>query len=420
MKSPVYKVFIKNTQRDISNLVESFRYERCLDADNYVEMDFWTGNAFSTIDDDDLVSGTILQFQYGYLGQEMSSVNEIRITDVDTEYGDRVKFKVKGLDLGNVMKKGSEQTVWKNKTSSQIAEEIAAKYGLTPIIQPTTYVWVSLPQANKSDFDLLKELAAKEANGEYQFHIQSNKLHFEKKDFDKSASAKYTYGTDIIRFTPKLKEAKQTGAANSVKAVGVDALSKNTISTEDTNTGTLLGSNPMKLVVGDLPSQNLNENSKTTNKGTKYDWDGNPLKNGSSEQTPVTAKKVIAIPNSSNTEAQNISNGIKKRNNEKILEGTLVIEGNPLLKLSDILTISNVALKHAGNWKIEKISDSITVSGGYITTVTLSKNGTIKPVNKDVTPTDSTIKVNKTDGKGKGNDAKTLTYYNWDGDKKNK
>lgn len=420
MKSPVYKVFIKNTQRDISNLVESFRYERCLDADNYVEMDFWTGNAFSTIDDDDLVSGTILQFQYGYLGQEMSSVNEIRITDVDTEYGDRVKFKVKGLDLGNVMKKGSEQTVWKNKTSSQIAEEIAAKYGLTPIIQPTTYVWVSLPQANKSDFDLLKELAAKEANGEYQFHIQSNKLHFEKKDFDKSASAKYTYGTDIIRFTPKLKEAKQTGAANSVKAVGVDALSKNTISTEDTNTGTLLGSNPMKLVVGDLPSQNLNENSKTTNKGTKYDWDGNPLKNGSSEQTPVTAKKVIAIPNSSNTEAQNISNGIKKRNNEKILEGTLVIEGNPLLKLSDILTISNVALKHAGNWKIEKISDSITVSGGYITTVTLSKNGTIKPVNKDVTPTDSTIKVNKTDGKGKGNDTKTLTYYNWDGDKKNK
>jgi hypothetical protein len=117
---------------------------------------------------------------------------------------------------------------------------------------------------------------------------------------------------------------------------------------------------------------------------------------------------------------QNLANSTFKRNNEKILEATLNIEGNPLLKLSDIITISNVALRHSGNWKIEKISHALG-SNAYMTTVTLSKNGTTKASNKDEVTTPSTgTTVNKTEGKGTGDTKKTVKYYDWNGDKKNK
>lgn len=420
MKTPIVKVFIKDSGRDISDFVESVRFEQALEVDNFAEFDLRAGNGYSVVDDDDIVSGTILRFQFGYLGQEMSPLHEIRITDIDTDYGQRVKFKVKCLDLGNVMRKVSEQTIWKQLTSSQIAEQIASKYGLTPQIQATTYVWAVLPQGNRDDFELLTYLASKESNGDFVFHIQNNLLIFEKKDFDKASTVKYTYGTNIISFKPKLREAKQSGAANNVNVLSVDALTKQKINVSNTDTSTLLGDNSMKLIMGDTPTKTDKDLPKTTNKGTAYDWDGNPIKKGASDNTPVTAKKTVFSGSADRNEMQNLANSTFKRNNEKILEATLNIEGNPLLKLSDIITISNVALRHSGNWKIEKISHSIG-SSAYTTTVTLSKNGTTKAANKDevTTPTTGTT-VNKTEGKGTGDTKKTVKYYDWNGDKKNK
>lgn len=420
MKTPIVKVFVKDSGRDISDFVESVRFEQALEVDNYAEFDMRAGANYSIVDDDDLVSGTILRFQFGYLGQEMSPLHELRVTDIDTEYGARVKFKVKCLDLGNVMRKVSEQTIWKQLTSSQIAEQIAAKYGLTPQIQSTTYVWQVLPQGNRDDFELLTYLAQKESNGDFVFHIQNNLLIFEKKDFSKASTVKYTYGTNILSFKPKLREAKQSGAANNVDVLSVDALSKQKIKLSNTDTSTLLGDNPMKLIMGDTPTKADKDLAKTTNKGTAYDWDGNPLKKGASENTPVVPKKTVFSASSDRGEMQNLANSTFKRNNEKILEGTLSIEGNPLLKLSDIITIANVALRHSGNWKIEKISHSIG-SSAYTTTVTLSKNGTTKAANKDEPTTPSTgTTVNKTEGKGTGDTKKTVKYYDWNGDKKNK
>lgn len=430
MKTPIVKVFIKDSGRDISDFVESVRFEQALEVDNYAEFDLRAGTNFTIVDDDDIVSGTILRFQFGYLGQEMSPLHEIRITDIDTDYGQRVKFKVKCLDLGNVMRKVSEQTIWKQLTSSQIAEQIASKYGLTPQIQATTYVWPVLPQGNRDDFELLTYLASKESNGDFVFHIQNNLLIFEKKDFDKASTVKYTYGVNIVSFKPKLREAKQSGAANNVNVLSVDALTKQKINVSNTDTSTLLGDNPMKLIMGDTPTKTDKAATKTVNKDTSYDFNGVPVKKGSSSTenasrlgevvASILAKKTVFSPSSDRNEMQNLANSTFKRNNEKILEATLNIEGNPLLKLSDIITISNVALRHSGNWKIEKISHSLG-SSAYTTTVTLSKNGTTKAANKDeVTTTATGTTVNKTEGNGTGDTKKNIPFLDWDGDKKNK
>ena len=230
MKSPIIKVFIKSSKRDISERVEKLRFEDCVKEDDLVEVDIKAGYAFQTADDDDIVAGTIIQFQFGFAGEVLSEVHEARITDVEVTYGTRITMKIKATDIGAIMKKSSSIKVWSKMTSTQIAQEIAARYKLIAVVDDTSKVWDTLPQGNKSDFKFLNELADKEESGDYMFFIRSGKLYFVKRGIEKGAMLKFKYGeAGVISFAPKYRETTASNATNSTKTVAVDGKTKKTI-----------------------------------------------------------------------------------------------------------------------------------------------------------------------------------------------
>lgn len=382
MKSPIVKLYIKKNQRDLSDRVERFRYEESTEKDDLVTIDIKSGYAFELADDADIVAGTIIQFQYGFAGEKLSPVKTARITNVDMEYGERIKMTIKALDMGNVMKKSSSQTVWKNTTSGEIVQQIADKYGLSVEIEGANRQIKSLAQGNKSDYEVLQEMVKEESNGSYMFYIKSGTIHYVKKStaLKKAAKSAYRYGDNIIKFIPKLKEAEQSGAGTKTEVKNVNPFTLETIT-------------------GSADKETVKEDVAMGANGVSVDAFGNATKKIISSPLPTEDK------NSGKNEANNKANYKKKAGTYKGLTATLVVEGNPVITTTDIITIENVAKRHEGNWYVEKVVHDI--SNTYTTTVELNKNGT----NKATKTNGGTNKdINKTQGDKDSKPTKKLPY----------
>lgn len=132
MFAPFFKLYIDNSsKKDISELVESFKFEDAVNEDSLLKLTIHKDHAEGVSDDGDFTTGTIIAFQFGFIQGKFSKVHRCRITDIKVKYRERITMDVICLDMGTVMKKVPSQIIYKDKTSIQIASEIAAKYGLT-------------------------------------------------------------------------------------------------------------------------------------------------------------------------------------------------------------------------------------------------------------------------------------------------
>lgn len=439
MRSPFVKVYIKSSNRDITEFVESFDYENCIEKDNLINLKIKSNYAFEFADDDDIIAGKEITCQFGFLGQVISPVHLAKITDIEVNYGERITMAIKCLDRGQDMKKGTSTKIWKGKKASEIAKDIADKYALDYVGTDTDRVYPSLPQGNKTDFEFLQDLAGKEKNGNFIFYIADNELHFDKVDYKKDAKLTYTYGTDIISFSPKFKESNQKGGGKSAKVKGFDPMNKKPLNSETTPTtaidsqklaefdvnggakfdinslkqgsgGAANGVSLDKLSSGGLSSQSLGEGSfnfKGLGQATSNASEKTTGKGGYGNINYLEGTQEWTMPLQDPQELSDVSNKIQKTGGmpsggagrgggAKILTATLKIEGNPLIKAGDIITIAGVAKKHLGNWFVEKIKHGIS-NGAYISDLEMRKNGTSKPVTKGAAKTDSK-EVNKSIG----------------------
>ena len=67
-------------------------------------------------------------------------------------------------------------------------------------------------------------------------------------------------------------------------------------------------------------------------------------------------EKIVPIPSSDTSVHNGITKSSTKKATLKVLAGTLTVEGNPMLKPNEIVTIENVAKRHSGNWLTEKVT----------------------------------------------------------------
>jgi len=131
-----------------------------------------------------------------------------------------VRITLKAYDAGSKMKGRGSQKIWKNKTYSQIAREIAGKYHLKAVVSDTNDLVECEPQGNKSDFGFLDYLAEKIG---FKFNIQNSELHFYKQDLNKKPKLVLTYqgqGGLLISFRPKVKAQASKAEGTETKAVG--------------------------------------------------------------------------------------------------------------------------------------------------------------------------------------------------------
>lgn len=395
MRAPYFKVYIAKNNRDVSGFIEDFKFEDCVGEDNLVTLAINRDFALRLADDDDFVTGTIISFQFGVMGETVSALHSARMTNIDYNYTDKVTMTVQCLDLGTTVKKVTSQKIWTKKTSSQIAQEIAVKYGLDSEVEPTTKVWDSIPQGNKSDLAFLKYLANREEGGNFIVFIRDNTLYFTKRNLDKESVITYTYNYGkgpVISFKPSVKESSpEAGAGNTSVVTGFGGNAEVDGNTED----------------------------KGGTTGAYRKWYGEEGKFEGKHKAPATADKPkvqthIVDPTQDKKEAKNIANSSKKKNTLKTLTADLTVEGNCLLSPNNILTMKNVAKRHEGNWWIEKVAHSISHSG-YTCTLSLNKNGgkkvgktATKAPDANTTVGDKKVKSNNTVKVFTGEDGKYI------------
>jgi len=303
----------------------------------------------------------------------MSKVRLVEIVDLIPEWSDRVRFSVIARDKGHTAKKAESNRIWKGRTSSEIAESIAKLYKLKFKIDTTSQVWFNMPQGNKSDFELLRQLAQKEPG--YCFYISDDTLYFIKRKFDKKPISIYTYGDgSIISFKVKAKESQQDTASNDTTYVGIDPF------TGKPNAATSDG----------IKDANLGK------KGVKL-YDSNGLLSGIKNVTDaVGANKVMPDPSGNNEEMKNNADALQQSSLDNALKASFESIGNPNLEVDELMTVNGIGKRYSGNWYLSEITDDITAGGSFKTTGELLKDGTAKSIKEDAT--DNPNKVNDTPG----------------------
>lgn len=389
--APFYKVWVGTDQRDITDNVTSFDFEDCLDEDDYVKLGVYAPN-MEFMDDSDFLSGNVIQYKFGFIGGAQSPIREAVIEDIDYNYGSILSMTLKCLDKGVQMKKNSVSTIWKKKTASQIVTDIAAKYKLKTNITPTKKVYEDYPQGNMSDFEFINQLAHIESGGDYQFFIKSNTLNFIKRDLSQASTRTFTYGKseNIVSFKPKVESVKNSGSVDQVKVPFVNAGD------------------------GQSDDQSVNDkNSKSKKLGndsvSNYDPDGNLLPG-----TAPEVGKAIVVPAGDSDEAKNLAAKAKKDEELKGMTATLVIEMDPLILADEIITMSGTAIIHSGNWYVKKITHSIKPSSPALSTMSLMRNASNKPVKSGANEVPDADK-NKDIGPESATQSKGLVRYSPDG-----
>ena len=357
--SPFYKVFIDSTGQDITPFVDSFSYEDTLEKDDLLRISVTLKNVFE-IDEDWVAIGEKLNFFFGYIGGLQTEIKVAKISDFDTPYGDVIKLKIDATDVGQFMKEEFSNKIHNEKTLSELVQEIADKYSLKAESIETKKKYSYLPQAQKSDFDFLTQLAKRE---NLVFRVTGETLILEKRDLLKESIKTYTWGKDIISFHPKIKYSKQDSSSQKTTSFSLNpqtnAIQKSEAKSDDKDKEKL-GEYDIKF---DINSEN----------GTKVF----PTKKAESEKSE-DGKLVQGSVDK--TENDGLVNKIQEDKSLGNITATLVVVGNPILKAGQVLTIAGVAKKHEGNWKIMTVKSDVTAGSYYKTTCELKRNATNKSV----------------------------------------
>ena len=221
---------------DITGEITSFVFE-----DNEEELDVMelsvTNRHLRFVDDPLFQEGNEIVARFGYVN-DLSPRKKAVIKDIDYDFPENgdPRIRLKAYDKGFQLAGKENQKVWQKPAPgilySEIAEEIAAANGLTPVVTPTVGRHLRVVQSNVSDARLLKDLAAKarDRDGDgvtgYAFFVQDDGLHFHPRTLTQVPATVLEYFTDrqgVLRsFRPSTQSQGAKGAGTQTRAAGVD------------------------------------------------------------------------------------------------------------------------------------------------------------------------------------------------------
>lgn len=351
MASPYYQI-IDSSGEDVTKYFESFDFEESIEKDNILTLPMKNPD-LSVVDSDSFQRGSILTFQFGFLSGKLSSKREAEITKVDCTYGGVVSLTIKARDKGNSLKKLTSSRIFKEVKISDIVKTIASEYNLESEIDDTSKTYEKKSQGNKSYYEFLKKLAEEATlEGEpFQFFIQDNILHFQKRKLDKEPITSFKYKSD--EFVSLTIET----------------------SSNDDLTGSSVGTSNIDDESGEIFSFNSDEITKeetsTGDLKMTYDVDGNLIKKDV-DQGNDTGRKSFSPGKRENA----VSKIVKEHTDSSLNEvtATLRVVGDPHLKSDELITLSGFAESHSGNWYVVSVRHTINGSG-YICVLKLNRNG---------------------------------------------
>lgn len=392
MKSPFIKIYNKKTSNDLSQFIESFSYEDSDEKDAYAEFRI-NGLAKNErneylMNDHELQKDTDLIFQFGFIGGFTSPMHEITIHENHLDYSQgRCVIILRCLDRGCEIKKIRTNKQFKNMTASQIATEIAKKYGMaTNRIEPTERIYKSLPQSGLTDFQLLQKLAHE--SGALNCFVSNNTLVFEKINFSRKSKRLLTVGENVIRFSTTVSNSHQVGTAHKgVTASGVDIMSGKPFTYSyilDGIGGQILGKYSTETPKDKRISNGVLDafyKDLNTDKSPKFDdkLQANNILNINADARNAVTDIIGTVKIGAQTlgEAKSKAESLVARAKKNAVTASLELELDSSFNIGDIITVDGlIADRDKGNWYVKEIRHSIKNNSYASTELQLSRNAT--------------------------------------------
>lgn len=393
-KSPFYTITVNG--ENITEKINSLDYEDIIKGDDLITFSA-NGLLINEAESDIFNTGVNWQFIFGFIGGVHSEKRKCIITNTEFDYnGGRVNLTITARDLGYLVKKVSGNFVYKNKTASQMANDIADKFGLQKDIDETSTLYDYTAIGNKNFMQFLNDVCLKEGTtknskkGGLEVYVSGDKLSFKNRDLSQNAKRIFEYGNpkSSINSVSIAYNDGQKDSSNEVQANGVDL-----------ETGEAFNAT--------VKNEDNNETA-TGKKNIVFNVDGaliSPLNKSVGNVENCISENIQNVPAENKTEAENkISKG-QKDNKLQSMTLTLNIELDPTIKAGDIITLAGLSIKHIGNWRAEKVTHTINSSGG-ITVIEGVRNGAKAGSSKDAK--DNTGEVNNSKGNENGKIEKKL------------
>jgi len=273
-------------------------------------------------------------------------------------------------------------------------------------IYRSRYKIVNFPQAGKSDFQALKEVAEISSTDPVVLDTRDDDITIRKRNFNQKPYKRYTYmgnAGDLLSFTPETKGKANKSNTINIVAGGWDGEKKqftSDIANSDTSdTKTVLNDWVPKGGVGFVkdfgkltgvtPADNTNVRKYMIIK------DLDETKN----------KKFLLGPRGTQETANNRRDAGDIQKNP----GTVLMEGDPNIKVGQLITIENVGKKYNGNYYIIKSVHELIPASGYMTTLEIARQGqNVKANDNEKSAKESKKLVNKQMGVDNENIRKKL------------
>ena len=358
LRAAYFRVFVvanknnQDTRVEITDFISELTYTRALKEDNKATFVFETEMRAreSLLVVERLKQGQVIEFLYGYLGEQKTDYFKVRITDVKISYLPSMKIAITALDFGNALKDRTASKIWKGKTLSQIAQEIAKLYGLKFEGNPTTYVYACEPQNNRTDLGFLYDLAKKE---NILVWVQDDTLFLGKRNLEAAPTVGFDYfGGSLLDISFENSSSKNKRVAKRTTAINPET--GEPISVEKDKSDKSLG----KKVILD-PNGNILETVKDAALGFL----------NAKEERVDSADKDAALLEGENTERQEYSQ-------LDSIVAKVSVQGLSFLQINSIVQLSGFLELHNGNYLVEKITDTLSAQGGFVTSFEARRNAT--------------------------------------------
>lgn len=372
------------TKEDVvlTELITNFSFTDTIKGESVLSLDF-KDKDIDFLENDWLKIGQELFFVFGYKNGNRSSKRVAVITEITPVFGNILNVAIEAEDKGLHLKKNAAQTIYKDKTASQIASEIAKKFGLSADIEDSEINYPIYSQGGKSDMELLKELAKK---NDFTFFIRDATLYFKKNLLKTSSVRTFAYkdANDIVsRFSPRISYTNLSKAAKSVTVQGVNAETNETYSetiTSDNIQDDVKAGKEEVVSFGFDGSveRNTPQTLPQTESSEQIDKEGEIITTGQAnkEEAVKEATKKIKVAQLSSIEAN--------------LDFSIL---EPQIFAGDVITMAGVGNIYNGNYLVEEVTHSISV-GSAKTSLKLKRNATNKAVTTTATKVPPTAEQN--------------------------
>lgn len=189
--------------------------------------------------------GVEYTLQWGYIGETEKQNRTIILRNVKVGYTEEgISLDLLFTDKASLIKTNSSKRVHNKKSVKEINEDIANRNGLTsqlllaaptglstPVPTPGVVlrVYDTLPQANRSDYEVLKEAADNDPNGPFEIVGRDNTITVQKPNYSQAPIRAYKWkGEDgeLLQFVPESKEYFAGSGSMGITSTTVDPTTK--------------------------------------------------------------------------------------------------------------------------------------------------------------------------------------------------